>query len=158
VPRSLSSVSTDYIGGAAGAGNREFRAELEVHYSLSHLNLVRLLRYCAADCDRVLVYEPLERNSLNVWLHGGDAEVGGGGEAFPWPARLRVACDAAAALVFLHHGRRPPVLHRDINSSKVLLGERFEAKLTDFGFAGIVIGGSPANSHVSTQGVQTCKK
>jgi hypothetical protein len=44
------------------------------------------------------------------------------------------------------------------SNSKVLLGERFEAKLTDFGLARIVIRGSPANSHVSTQGVETCKK
>jgi hypothetical protein len=140
--------------GDAGAGNREFRAELEVLGSLSHPNLARLLGYCAAGRDRILVYELLERGSLDAWLHGGDAEDGGGTGTLPWPARLRVACGAAAALEFLHHGRRPPVLHRDVKSSNVLLGEGFEAKLADFGLARIVRG-SPAKSHVSTQAAGT---
>ncbi|PAN41414.1 hypothetical protein PAHAL_8G042000 [Panicum hallii] len=137
--------------GAAGAGNREFRAELEVLGSLSHPNLARLLGYCAAGRDRILVYELLERGSLDAWLHG---EADEDGEALPWPARLRVARGAAAALAFLHHGRRPPVLHRDVKSSNVLLGEGFEAKLADFGLARIVRG-SPAKSHVSTQAAGT---
>ncbi|CAN6362381.1 unnamed protein product [Urochloa humidicola] len=142
--------------GAAGAGNREFLAELEVLGSLSHPNLARLLGYCAAGRDRILVYELLERGSLDAWLHGGgDGEAGGGGgEELPWAARLRVARGAAAALAFLHHGRRPPVLHRDVKSSNVLLGEGFEAKLADFGLARIV-SGSPAKSHVSTQAAGT---
>jgi hypothetical protein len=141
--------------GAAGAGNREFLAELEVLGSLSHPNLARLLGYCAAGRDRILVYELLERGSLDAWLHGGDAEVGGSGsEVLPWPARLRVARGAAAALAFLHHGRVPPVLHRDVKSSNVLLGEGFEAKLADFGLARFVRG-SPAKSHVSTQAAGT---
>jgi hypothetical protein len=59
--------------------------------------LARLLGYCAAGCDLILVYEPLECNSLDVWLHGGDAEVVVGGEALPWSYRLRVVRDAAVA-------------------------------------------------------------
>ncbi|AQK58810.1 Protein kinase superfamily protein [Zea mays] len=138
----------------AGAGNREFRAELEVLGSLSHSNLARLLGYCADGRDRILVYELLERGSLDAWLHGGDADDSGGTGTLPWPARLRVARGAAAALEFLHHGRRPPVLHRDVKSSNVLLSEGFEAKLADFGLARI-IRGSPAKSHVSTQAAGT---
>lgn len=137
--------------GAIGAGNREFRAELEVLGNLSHPNLTRLLGYCAAGHDRILVYELMERGSLDTWLHG-DAE--GGGEKLDWPARLRVARGAAAALEFLHHGRRLPVLHRDVKSSNVLLGEGFEAKLADFGLARIVKE-SPTKSHVSTQAAGT---
>ncbi|KXG27836.1 probable receptor-like protein kinase At2g42960 [Sorghum bicolor] len=140
--------------GDAAAGNREFRAELEVLGSLSHPNLARLLGYCAAGRDRILVYELLERGSLDAWLHGTDAEDGGGTDSLPWSARLRVARGAAAALEFLHHGRHPPVLHRDVKSSNVLLGEGFEAKLADFGLARIVRG-SPAKSHVSTQAAGT---
>lgn len=60
---------------AAGAGNREFRAELEVLGSLSHRNLARLLGYCAAGRDRLLVYELLERGSLDAWLHGDAASA-----------------------------------------------------------------------------------
>ncbi|KAI4997407.1 hypothetical protein ZWY2020_052749 [Hordeum vulgare] len=73
---------------AAGAGNREFRAELEVLGSLSHRNLARLLGYCAAGRDRLLVYELLERGSLDAWLNGDAASVGGP-RAFASPAAQR---------------------------------------------------------------------
>jgi hypothetical protein len=136
---------------AAGSGNREFRAELEVLGSLSHRNLARLLGYCAAGRDRILVYELLERGSLDAWLHG---DAAGGTLLLPWAARLRVTRGAAAALAFLHHDRHPPVLHRDVKSSNVLLDEGFEAKLADFGHARVVTGG-PAASHVSTQAAGT---
>jgi serine/threonine protein kinase len=132
------------------AGNREFRAELEALGGLSHPNLARLLGYCDAGRDRILVYELLERGSFDAWLHLGDA----GGPALPWPARLRVARGVAAALAFLHHDSHPPVLHRDIKASNVLLGDGFEAKLADFGLARVVKG-SPGASHVSTQAAGT---
>jgi hypothetical protein len=60
-------LSPDY---ATGAGNREFRAQLEVLGSLSHRNLARLLGCCAAGRDHLLFYELLERVSLDAWLHG----------------------------------------------------------------------------------------
>ncbi|KAL5204406.1 hypothetical protein ABZP36_009277 [Zizania latifolia] len=140
-------LSADHAAGL-GAGNREFRAELEVLGKLSHPNLARLLGYCAAGSDRLLVYELLERGSLDAWLHGD------GPDPLPWPARLRIAGGVAAALAFLHHGRDPPVLHRDIKASNVLLDEGFEAKLADFGLARIVSGG-PAASDLSTQAAGT---
>ncbi|XP_040384908.1 putative serine/threonine-protein kinase [Oryza brachyantha] len=134
----------------AGAGNREFRAELEVLGKLSHPNLARLLGFCAAGRDRLLVYELLERGSLDAWLYG-DAITAC---PLPWPARLRIARGVAAALAFLHHGNEPAILHRDIKASNVLLDEGFEAKLADFGLARIATGG-PAESHLSTQAAGT---
>uniref|UniRef100_A0A0D9XPH2 Protein kinase domain-containing protein n=1 Tax=Leersia perrieri TaxID=77586 RepID=A0A0D9XPH2_9ORYZ len=144
-------VAVKRLSPTGGAGDREFRAELEVLGSLAHPNLARLLGYCAAGAaDRLLVYELLERGSLDTWLHGGDANVA----VLTWPARLRVARGVAAALAFLHHGNEPAILHRDIKSGNVLLDEGFEAKLADFGLARIAAGGA-AESHLSTQAAGT---
>ncbi|XP_052136538.1 leucine-rich repeat receptor protein kinase MSP1-like [Oryza glaberrima] len=142
-------LSADHASG--GEGNREFRAELEVLGTLSHPNLARLLGFCAAGADRLLVYELLERGSLDAWLYGDAAGAAG---QLPWPARLRIARGVAAALAFLHHGNETAILHRDIKASNVLLDEGFEAKLADFGLARIAAGGA-AESHLSTQAAGT---
>ena len=54
-----------------------------------------------------------------------------------WPLRVRIAAEAARALEFLH-GSRPPVLHRDIKSSNILLDDDWHAKLCDLGLAKIM--------------------
>uniref|UniRef100_A0A0E0MCV8 Protein kinase domain-containing protein n=1 Tax=Oryza punctata TaxID=4537 RepID=A0A0E0MCV8_ORYPU len=145
-------LSADHASG--GEGNREFRAELEVLGGLSHPNLARLLGFCAAGTDRLLVYELLERGSLDAWLYGEAAAAAAAAVQLPWPARLRIARGVAAALAFLHHGNDPAILHRDIKASNVLLDEGFEAKLADFGLARIAAGGA-AESHLSTQAAGT---
>jgi hypothetical protein len=63
-------------------------------------NLARLLGFCAAGADRLLVYEFLARGSLNAWLYGDAAATG------------QRAYGVASALAFLHHGNDPAILRR----------------------------------------------
>ncbi|PKA51705.1 putative receptor-like protein kinase [Apostasia shenzhenica] len=58
-----------------------------------------------------------------------------GRTSLSWSTRLQIAIDVANALEYLHFYCNPPLCHRDIKSSNILLGENFVAKVADFGLA-----------------------
>ncbi|RWR78273.1 Protein kinase domain-containing protein [Cinnamomum micranthum f. kanehirae] len=58
-----------------------------------------------------------------------------GSEPLDWPIRLRIAVDAALGLCYMHHSCSPPIIHRDVKSSNILLDSDFRAQIADFGLA-----------------------
>ncbi|OAY75346.1 Leucine-rich repeat receptor protein kinase EMS1 [Ananas comosus] len=138
---------------AASQGFREFRAEMETLGRIRHPNLARILGFCASGRDRLLIYEFLERGSLDSWLHYPDADPDPDRAApLPWSARARAVRGVAAGLAFLHEGCEPPIIHRDIKASNVLLDADFGARIADFGLARLA---DESHSHVSTQAAGT---
>nr|GEU46807.1 probable LRR receptor-like serine/threonine-protein kinase At1g74360 [Tanacetum cinerariifolium] len=124
-------------------GEKEFKAEMEVlsgnGFGWPHPNLVTLYGWCLDGSEKLLVYEYMEGGTLEDVIPD---RVG-----FPWRRRINVAVDVAHALVFLHHECHPPIVHRDVKASNVLLDKKGKARVTDFGLARVVdVGGS----HVST--------
>lgn len=65
-----------------------------------------------------------------------------------WERRLGIAIDMAKALDYLHDGCEQPIIHRDFNSSNVLLSENFEVKLSGFSLA-VTLPVDDGYSHVS---------
>lgn len=129
-------------------GIREFEAEMETLGKIRHRNLIKLLAYCSSGDERLLVYEFVERGSLDSWLH----EKPEGPQTLDWPKRLRIAQGSARGLSYLHHDRDPHVIHRDIKSSNILLDKDFEPRIADFGLARNM---SPLVSHVTTRAAGT---
>uniref|UniRef100_A0A0C9S930 TSA: Wollemia nobilis Ref_Wollemi_Transcript_9656_2286 transcribed RNA sequence n=1 Tax=Wollemia nobilis TaxID=56998 RepID=A0A0C9S930_9CONI len=121
----------------------QFMNEIQILSSFAHPNLVRLYG-CTDPLSPVLllVYEFIPNGTLADHLHGSRRTP----EGLAWEIRLNIAIDTAQALAFLH-SVEPPVFHRDVKSTNILLDENFRAKVADFGLSRLV----PLNvSHVTT--------
>ncbi|CAN1253728.1 Probable serine/threonine-protein kinase CST [Linum perenne] len=95
-------------------GFQEWQAEINFLGRLSHPNLVKLLGYCWEDKDLLLVYEFLEKGSLENHLFRTRAEP------LPWDLRLKIAIGAARGLAFLHASEKQ-IIYRDFKASNILL-------------------------------------
>lgn len=114
--------------------------------------LLFTLGFCSSNRDRLLIYEYLERGSLDSWLYDDDLEMNCLMSLLTWPVRVKIIKGVAAGLKFLHDECDPPVIHRDIKASNVLLDRDFQARICDFGLARHMDG---SQSHVSTQAAGT---
>ncbi|XP_074574873.1 putative leucine-rich repeat receptor-like protein kinase At2g28990 isoform X2 [Curcuma longa] len=111
-------------------GDREFLAELRSLTRVCHNNLISLMGYCNDGSNLAIVYEYMPRGSLQDHLRG-EAEY----PVLTWAQRLQIAYQAALGLEYLHTGCTPPIVHRDVKSSNILLDSNLEAKITDFGIS-----------------------
>ncbi|KZV20087.1 leucine-rich repeat receptor protein kinase EXS [Dorcoceras hygrometricum] len=131
-------------------GLREFRAEMETLGKIRHPNIIKLLGYCVAGSERVLIYEFMENGSLDQWLY--DTLEGESGEVelrsrLSWQTRIKIVGSLAKGLCYMHNWTTP-IIHRDIKASNVLLDSSFESHIADFGLARCIQG---SHSHFSTQ-------
>ncbi|KAI6700303.1 hypothetical protein NL676_014627 [Syzygium grande] len=132
------------LSGDMGLMEKEFRAEVEVLSNARHENLVALQGYCIHEGSRLLIYSYMENGSLDCWLH----ERSDGPAQLDWPTRLKIAQGASRGLAYMHQICEPHIVHRDIKSSNILLDEKFEAHVADFGLSRLIL---PYHTHVTTE-------
>ncbi|KAI3671614.1 hypothetical protein L1987_87353 [Smallanthus sonchifolius] len=110
-------------------GDKEFQAEANLLLSVHHTNLTSLVGYCNDESHKGIIYEYMANGNLETHLLDTRSSV------LNWEKRLQIGCDAAHGLEYLHHGCRPPIVHRDVKCNNILLNEAFQAKLADFGLS-----------------------
>ncbi|XP_050217773.1 probable protein kinase At2g41970 [Mercurialis annua] len=111
----------------------DFAAQLAVVSRLKNEHFLELIGYCIEANNRMLVYQFATMGSLHDVLHGRKGVRGAApGPALTWNQRVKVAYGAAKGLEYLHEKVQPPIVHRDVRSSNVLLFDDFSSKIADF--------------------------
>ncbi|MCO5609754.1 hypothetical protein L7F22_063986 [Adiantum nelumboides] len=125
-------------------GAAEFRNEIELLSRVHHKNLVCLVGFCFE--ERMLVYEFVRNGTLHEALLGHSSVI------LDWQRRLTIALGSARGLTYLHTEANPPVIHRDVKSSNILLDQNLVAKVADFGLSRLAPDDEASGEgHVSTQ-------
>ncbi|XP_073310150.1 rust resistance kinase Lr10-like isoform X1 [Primulina huaijiensis] len=123
-------VAVKVLNNSHGNGE-EFINEVGTIGRIHHVNVVRLVGYCADGFRRALVYEFLPNDSLEkfIFLEG------------PKRSPLSrekiqdIALGVAKGIEYLHQGCDQQILHFDIKPNNILLDHNFNPKICDFGLA-----------------------
>ncbi|KAM0953683.1 putative protein kinase RLK-Pelle-CR4L family [Dioscorea sansibarensis] len=127
-----------------------FQSEIAFLSRLNHKHLVGLVGYCEEKEERLLVYEYMKNGALHDHLHKSEIQS----EMLnSWRMRIKVLLDASRGIEYLHSYAVPPIIHRDIKSSNILLDGNWVAKVSDFGLS--LMGPETEGEHLSMKAAGT---
>ncbi|XAR71650.1 Glycerophosphodiester phosphodiesterase [Bertholletia excelsa] len=109
----------------------DFINEVETIGRIHHVNVVRLIGFCADGSTRALVYEYLPNDSLEKIIFSENSES----PSLGWEKLQDIALGVARGIEYLHQGCEKRILHFDIKPHNVLLDQNFNPKISDFGLA-----------------------
>ncbi|XP_063940360.1 G-type lectin S-receptor-like serine/threonine-protein kinase At2g19130 isoform X2 [Daucus carota subsp. sativus] len=122
---------------------RQWLAEINSLGNLCHPNVVRLLGYSYKEDDQLLVYDFMPQSNLKNHLNNK--------ESMDWPMRCNIINGIARGILYFHKSSRPRIIHRNLNSSNILLDSEMTPKISDFRLAK-VFGESECISSASVYG------
>ncbi|KAL5733156.1 hypothetical protein ACOSQ2_032848 [Xanthoceras sorbifolium] len=125
-------------------GTDQVLNEVRILCQVNHRSLVGLLGCCVELQQPIMVYEYIANGNLLEHLQ---RRGPGGRSQLSWSRRLQIAHDTAEGLAYLHSSAVPPIYHRDVKSSNILLDEKLNAKVADFGLSRLA---HTDLSHIST--------
>ncbi|KAI3925807.1 hypothetical protein MKX01_003366 [Papaver californicum] len=105
----------------------DYKKEISIMQRLRHPNVLLFMGAVYSPERLAIVTEFLPRGSLFKTLHKSK-------EALDIRRRLRMALDVVRGMNYLHH-RNPPIVHRDLKSSNLLVDKNWTVKVGDFGLS-----------------------
>ncbi|KAK1387739.1 serine/threonine-protein kinase PCRK1 [Heracleum sosnowskyi] len=105
-------------------GHAEWQMEIDLLRECNHPNLVKLLGYCSEGREHFLVYEYMQNRDLDTHIFKWEIY-----QKLHWEVRLKILIGAARCLAFFHTAKQI-VVCRDLKTSRILLDENFNAKLS----------------------------
>eukprot|EP00261_Vitis_vinifera_P040430 XP_019081673.1 PREDICTED: rust resistance kinase Lr10 isoform X2 [Vitis vinifera] len=106
----------------------EFINEMATMGRIHHVNVVRLVGFCADGMRRALIFEFLPNDSLNKFIFSAK-------HSLVWEKLQDIAIGIAKGMEYLHQGCEQRILHFDIKPHNILLDHNFNPKISDFGLA-----------------------
>eukprot|EP01116_Phalansterium_solitarium_P020004 TRINITY_DN5774_c0_g1_i2.p1 TRINITY_DN5774_c0_g1~~TRINITY_DN5774_c0_g1_i2.p1 ORF type:complete len:747 (-),score=170.94 TRINITY_DN5774_c0_g1_i2:322-2562(-) len=95
---------------------------------VNHPNIVQFLGLCDHSTGIYLVTEYVQHGDLFDLLVFSEKKIG-------WKTKVKIALQIAQACTYLHSRQ---ILHRDLKSQNVLIGENYTVKLCDLGLATVI--------------------
>ncbi|XP_059669378.1 rust resistance kinase Lr10-like [Cornus florida] len=123
-------VAVKLLDNSTGKGE-DFINEVGTIGRIHHVNVVRLVGFCADGFKRVFVYEFLPNDSLQKFLFTENHKK----HSFGLEKLQDIALEIAKGIEYLHQGCNQRILHFDIKPHNILLDHNFNPKVSDFGLA-----------------------
>ena len=123
-------VAIKILNDSKGNGE-EFINEVGTIGRIHHVNIVRLVGFCADGVKRALIYEFLPNESLEKFIYSSSMK----NYSLGWEKVQDIAISIAKGVEYLHQGCDQRILHFDIKPHNILLDEYFNPKISDFGTA-----------------------
>lgn len=106
----------------------QVESEYKMLKDLHHPNIVQFLGLCLHETGIYLVTEYVEHGDLFDLITFGDVDM-------TWAEKNKIALQIAQACHYLHSKN---IIHRDLKSLNVLVGDGFKVKLCDLGLAAVL--------------------